>query len=85
VFFWVASMVLVSFLIYVSFDRSAVISAIGTTKEGSVELDWTLWSRVATWGVVPPPRSALRAKSQLFQLGFADRERLWPQLRRRSA
>jgi len=53
VFFWVASMVLVSFLIYVSFDRSAVISAIGNTKEGSVELDWTLWSRVATWGVVP--------------------------------
>jgi hypothetical protein len=46
-------MVLVAFLIYSSLDRSAVVSAIGDTTEGSVELDWTLVSRILTWGIVP--------------------------------
>ena len=53
IFFWVASMVLGAFLVYSALDRSAVISAIGDTTEGSVDLDWTVVSRAITWGVVP--------------------------------
>lgn len=53
VFVWVAGMVLITFLIYSALDRSAVISAIGNTTEGAVEVDWALVSRVLTWGIVP--------------------------------
>ena len=53
IFVWVAGMVLTTFLIYMALDRSAIISAIGDSTEGSVDFDWTLTSRILTWGVVP--------------------------------
>ncbi len=53
IFVWVAGMVVGAFLIYSSLDRSAVVSAIGNTTEGAVTFDWTLVSRILTWGIVP--------------------------------
>jgi hypothetical protein len=53
IFVWVTGMVLVSFWIYSSLDRTPVISAIGNTTEGAVDFDWTLVSRIVTWGLVP--------------------------------
>ena len=53
VYLAVVGMVLITFLIYSALDRSAVISAIGNTTEGAVEVDWALVSRVLTWGIVP--------------------------------
>jgi hypothetical protein len=53
IFVWVTGMVSGAFLIYSALDRTAVISAIGNTTEGSVDFDWTVVSRLLSWGVVP--------------------------------
>jgi hypothetical protein len=53
IFLWVAGMVISTFGVYAALDRSAVISAIGNTTAGSIELDWTFFIRVITWGIVP--------------------------------
>jgi hypothetical protein len=53
IFVWVAGMVCGSFAVYTSLDRSPVISAIGKTTEGSVDFDWTLFTRLVSWGIVP--------------------------------
>jgi hypothetical protein len=53
VFVWVTAMVSGAFLIYSALDRTAVVSAIGNTTEGSVDFDWTVVSRLLSWGIVP--------------------------------
>lgn len=53
IFVWVTGMVAGAFLIYSALDRTAIISAIGDTTEGSVAFDWSVASRVVSWGIVP--------------------------------
>jgi hypothetical protein len=53
IFVWVAVEAITVLLVYTALDRDPVISAIGKTTAGSVDLSWGFVSRLVTWGLVP--------------------------------